>query len=130
MSKPTCLALATLALIALTGPLGAQTETLHRTILQDVPFPAGYHSATVRIVLDKGATAAAHSHPGIEMGYVLDGKAELTIKGQPAKALAAGDSFAVPANAVHTVVNTGPGALTMVSTYVVEKDKPLATPAP
>jgi quercetin dioxygenase-like cupin family protein len=130
MFRPTYLALAALAALALASPLTAQTDALHRTPLQDLDFPVGYHSVTVRIVLDKGGTALAHTHPGVEMGYVLDGKAELTIRGQPTKAITTGDSFAIPANTVHTVVNNGPGALTLVSTYVVEKGKPLATPAP
>ena len=119
-----------LAALAVAGPLAAQTETLHRTVLKDVPFQQRYHLVTVRIVLDKGATAAPHTHPGVEMGYVLDGKADLLVKGQPARAIATGDAFAIPAETVHSVVNTGPGALTMVSTYALEKDKPLATPAP
>ena len=43
---------------------------------------------------------------------------------------AAGDSFSIPPGTVHSVRNAGPGALTIISTYVVEKNKPIASPAP
>ena len=71
-----------------------------------------------------------HTHPGIEMSYLLEGQGTLKIAGQPDRMIKAGDSFAIPAVAVHSLVNTGPGAITMVTTYVLEKDKPLATPVP
>ena len=41
-----------------------------------------------------------------------------------------GDSFAIPPRTVHSVKNTGGGALTMLSTYVVEQGQPIASPAP
>jgi quercetin dioxygenase-like cupin family protein len=122
-----------IALIALSfaSAAGAQPSTVHKTTLQDRPFPPPhYHTATVRTVVDPGGEVAPHTHPGIEMGYVLDGRAMLKVRGRPPLSLSAGDGFSVPPRAVHSVENAGPGALTMLSTYVVERGQPIASPAP
>ena len=42
----------------------------------------------------------------------------------------AGDGFVVPAGVKHDAHNTGSAPLKLVGVYVVEKGKPLATPAP
>jgi mannose-6-phosphate isomerase-like protein (cupin superfamily) len=44
--------------------------------------------------------------------------------------VAIGGSFSVPPHTVHSVRNDGEGPLVIISTYVVEMDLPLATPAP
>lgn len=133
MSSTARTGLSLLALIALSlaSAAGAQTTAVHKTTLQDIPFPLPqYHTTTIRTVVDRGGVVAPHTHPGVEMGYVLDGQALLKISGQPPRSLAAGDSFSVPQRTVHSVENTGSGALTMLSTYVVEKGQPVASPAP
>ena len=128
----TVLALAAaLAAITLAPAASAQPGAVHKTTLQDQPFPPPkYHTVTVRTVVDAGGLVAPHTHPGLEMGYVLKGQAELKVAGQTARTLYDGDSFAIPARTIHSVKNTGPGALTMVSTYVVERGQPIASPAP
>jgi len=125
------LAVLSLAALGLASAAGAQPEAVHKTTLQDRPFPPPiYHSVTVRTVVDPGGEVAPHTHPGVEMGYVLQGRAVLKVKGQPPLSLVAGDSFSVPPRTVHSVQNLGPGALTMLSTYVVERGQPIASPAP
>lgn len=115
----------------LTSAAGAQASAVHRTPLQDLPFPPPiYHTATVKAVVDPGGEVMPHTHPGAEMAYIVSGKAIVTRKGQPALALAAGDSFAIPPGTVHSVKNAGPGPLVMISTYVVDKSKPLVQPVP
>ena len=42
----------------------------------------------------------------------------------------AGKSFVVPAGIVHDAHNNGTTAIKLLGVYVVEKGKPLATPAP
>ena len=49
-----------------------------------------------------------------------DGKAPVTLK--------AGGTFLIPAGTIHNATNTGTGKI--LATYIVEKGKPLATPAP
>ena len=124
------LALLVLAVAPLSPPVVAQPDAIHKNTLQEQPFPAPiYHTVTVKTVVDHGGLVDSHTHPGIEMAYIADGHAEVTIKGNAPLSLGAGDSFSVPAGIVHSVRNDGPGALTIVSTYVVEKDKPIASPA-
>jgi quercetin dioxygenase-like cupin family protein len=71
-----------------------------------------------------------HTHPGVEMAYIVDGQALVKIMGRPDQTVATGASFAVPAETPHSVQNVGPGTLTILSTYVVDKSKPILTPAP
>lgn len=132
MSPPTrSLRIAALAVLSIASAVVAQPNTVHKTTLQDQPFPPPvYHSVTVRTVVDAGGEVLPHTHPGVEMGYVLEGRAVLRVAGRPSRPLSAGDGFSIPPRTVHSVQNTGPGALTMLSTYVVEKGQPISSPAP
>jgi hypothetical protein len=69
-----------------------------------------------------------HTHPGVESAIVLDGELVLNVEGQPAQTYRRGDSFEVPAGAVHWGKG-GASDCRVFATYVVEKDKPLASPA-
>jgi len=122
--------LAAVAVAVLPIAANAQATAVHRVPIQEQPYPAGHTSLTVKTTVDKGGTVLPHTHPGVEMSYLLEGQGTLEIAGQPDRTVSAGDSFSIPAVAVHGLVNTGPGAIVMVTTYVVEKDKPLATPVP
>jgi quercetin dioxygenase-like cupin family protein len=70
-----------------------------------------------------------HTHTGPESGYVIQGDMVLLIEGQPARTLTVGESYLVPAGTVHDARSGSAGAK-VIATYVVEKGKPLATPAP
>jgi quercetin dioxygenase-like cupin family protein len=119
-----------LALLVLAAPAGAQPSAIHKDTLQEQQFPAPtYHTVTVKTVVDHDGLVAPHTHPGVEMAYIAEGHAAVTITGRAPLSLGAGDSFSVPPETVHSVRNDGLGALTIVSTYVVEKDKPIASPA-
>ena len=74
-----------------------------------------------------GFTVDRHTHPGVETGYILQGEADFMVEGQPDKRLKAGDHFNI-AGLPHSV-RAGP-ATKVVVTYVVDKTKPLASPAP
>ncbi|MSU66483.1 MAG: cupin domain-containing protein [Opitutus sp.] len=101
-----------------------------RKVLQDQDISvAGHHAVVAQIDLATGASAARHTHPGEELGYVVEGTVVLEIDGKPAQTLKAGDSFFVPAGAIHAAKNGGNVPAKVVSSYVLEKGKPLATPA-
>jgi len=107
----------------------AQTPGLKRTLIKETDGPMdGYVTIEMRIEIDPGATIARHTHPGIESGYVAQGGTELTIEGQGSLKLEAGDGFQVPTRVPHGGLN-GPAKTVVISTYVVEKGKPLASPA-
>ena len=124
--RPVVLALAALALF---GPAPAQAAAVQRTTLQQQNFPTPLHTVTVRIEIQPGGDVAPHTHPGAEMGFIVSGLAQVTIKGAAPRRLATGDSFAVPPEAIHEVKNPGSEPLVILSTYVVDPNRPLASPA-
>lgn len=114
---------------------------------QDAP-PAGAPQAK-RTVLDKhdqsdvpnkeiilgtaeipaGGMVPWHMHDGDESGYVLKGNLILKTRGQPDQVLKAGDHFFNPRGAVHSLVAApGSDGGTALSTWVIDKGKPLAEP--
>ena len=108
----------------------AQSSGIQRTVVErsDVSVP-GREAVIVHVEIAPGGRAGRHTHPGEEISYVLEGTGELLIDGKPARALKAGDGFVVPAGAIHDARNTGTQPLKVVAIYLVEKGKPMATPA-
>ena len=101
-----------------------------RKVLQDQELTAAnHHGVVAQIDFAVGAVAGRHTHPGEELGYVIEGTVVLEIDGKPPQTLKAGDSFFIPANVIHTAKNGGNTAARVVSSYVLEKGKPLATAA-
>ncbi len=110
-------------------PLLAQQAGFTRVGLQtqDLSTP-GKVAVQARAEFDPGVAAGRHTHPGEELGYVLEGQLERRIDGQPPKIIKAGETFFVPEGIVHDGINTGTGKAKVLATYVVEKGKPVATP--
>jgi quercetin dioxygenase-like cupin family protein len=108
----------------------AQQPPVKRTIVQTVDFPPGLTTVTYVAEIIPGGCSGRHSHPSIETSYVIEGTMLVKVAGKPDMILKAGDSSQTPAGTVHEVC-AGPGQmLKIISNQVVEKDKPLATPAP
>jgi quercetin dioxygenase-like cupin family protein len=108
----------------------AQQSAIKRTPLQTVDFPAGYNVVSAIAEVAPGNCAGRHTHPGVESTYVMEGAVLLKIEGQPDKVVKAGESFQVPPGTPHDAC-TVPGAVFKVlANYIVEKGKPLASPAP
>ncbi len=82
------------------------------------------------LVLPPGAAVGYHVHPGDEAGYIIKGSVIWKVRGQPDKTLKAGDSFFNPRGSVHSVVAADSGDSMVVSTWIVDKGKPMATPVP
>jgi quercetin dioxygenase-like cupin family protein len=131
MRLAVALPFAAVAFALASTPAIPQSGKMHRSTLQDVPFPGPtYHTVTVKAEVDAGGEVPRHTHPGIEMAYVVSGEAILVAKGQPDRHLTAGDSFSIPQGEIHSVKNAGTGTLVLVSTYVVKQGQPLLSPAP
>jgi quercetin dioxygenase-like cupin family protein len=118
----------TIVAFAFTG--AATAQGIKRTPLQKIDFPQGYTTVTAIAEIPAGGSAGRHTHPGVETGYVIEGEGDLIIEGQPTKHLKPGDSWAIPASAIHDAKVSGDKPLKIMAIYIVEKDKPLATPAP
>jgi quercetin dioxygenase-like cupin family protein len=111
-------------------PPGAQTAGLKRTVLQKFDVPAGdRETVTAFIEIPANTDVARHTHPGPEVDYVVEGDLVLNIDGQPPKPYKAGESFYIPAGTVHGG-RSGPNGTKLLGSYIVEKGKPLASPAP
>ena len=112
-------------------PFGAAATpgVTRRILLQtDGPVP-GYVTITVEAEIEAGATVARHTHPGIESAYLLEGSLELPIDGQPTRMLKPGDGVQVPPGTPHAGGKPSDKKTRLAITYVVEKGKPLASPA-
>lgn len=123
----------TLALVAfvLTGVLVAQQPAFKRTVLQQSDISVAGHEVISAVAdFEPRATPGRHTHFGEEIGYVLEGTFLIEQEGKAPVTLKAGGSFLIPAGTIHNATNTGAGPGKILATYVVEKGKPLATPAP
>ena len=119
------------ALLGFAGLIVAQAPALTRTMVTkaDVSVP-GREAVVARVEVAPGGVAGWHTHPGDEISYVMEGEATLMIAGQPSRQVKAGEGFVIPAGTVHNAKNDGAVATRLVGVYVVEKGKPLASPAP
>jgi quercetin dioxygenase-like cupin family protein len=110
---------------------GAVYAEITRTPLQKSDVPdANYVAMTVLAEIPAGSSVGRHTHPGAEMDYVVEGEGVLKIDGQPDRPFKAGDSFMIETGKVHDAIIGGGKPAKIVATYVVEKGKPLTTPAP
>lgn len=91
---------------------------------------AGWQAVQARVDFAPGATAPRHVHAGDEIVYVLRGKIEYRLDGQPRETLSEGDVLFIPKGKPHSAANVGLDSASELATYVVEKDKPLAVPLP
>jgi quercetin dioxygenase-like cupin family protein len=103
-----------------------------RTILQhqDQSEVSGKEVILGTVVLPPGAAVGYHVHPGEEAGYIIKGSVTWKVRGQPDKTLKAGDSFFNPRGSVHSIVSADSGDSTVISTWIVDKGKPMSTPVP
>ena len=109
--------------------VGAQAPAFKRTVLQQGDLSVtGREAVTAVAEFQPGASPGRHTHPGEEVGYVLEGRVNLEREGKPAVTLNAGQTFLIPAGTIHNATNTGPGTARILATYIVEKGKPLTTP--
>jgi quercetin dioxygenase-like cupin family protein len=122
-----------LALTALTGAAMAQTPAQPpavRTILQTTDVAAAPAQETMMgtVVIAPGSGNPPHTHNGSEIGYVLEGHIRLEVQGQPSRDLGPGDSFLVTRGVVHRSILVGNETAKLVSTWTVDKGKPLVNP--
>jgi quercetin dioxygenase-like cupin family protein len=117
-----------LAVVA--GAIVAQAPGLTRTLVTkaDVSVP-GREAVVAKVEIAPGGVAGWHTHPGDEVSYVTEGEATLMVAGQPPRKVSAGEAFVIPAGTVHNARNEGGAPTKLVGVYVVEKGKPLASPA-
>jgi quercetin dioxygenase-like cupin family protein len=112
-----------------TPPTASSGGVSHKILSQtDGPAP-GYVTLLVEATIPAGVPLDRHTHPGIESSYVLEGGFELPVQGQQTRTIKAGDAFQIPPETPHAGGKPGESKTTLLITYVVEKGKPLTSPA-
>ncbi|MCB2080798.1 MAG: cupin domain-containing protein [Novosphingobium sp.] len=97
----------------------------------DVPRDhAAQHVEVVTRDIPPGGEVPWHTHPGVEIAYLVNGTMVLDVAGAAPRTLNAGESFLVKRNVVHGGRNAGSETARLVITYVTDKDSPLRMPAP
>jgi quercetin dioxygenase-like cupin family protein len=121
------LAVACVTLQVIVGSAIAQQAGIKRTVLRSIDFPAGYTTVTAIVELAPGSCSGRHTHPGIDSGFVMQGDFVLKVDGKPEQTFNAGDSFETQPLMPHDACSVSGAKL--VDTWVIEKGKPLASPA-
>jgi quercetin dioxygenase-like cupin family protein len=111
-------------------PTWPANAPIKRIPLQKFDVPGTNHETVIGIAeIAPSVNIGRHTHPGPESGFMLEGEMVLIVEGLPDQPLKAGQSYQIPSGAVHDARSGSQGAK-VIATYVVEKGKPLATPAP
>ncbi|MFD9902685.1 cupin domain-containing protein [Streptomyces sp. NPDC059063] len=104
------------------------TGGVTRTLLQEHPSPAkGWEAVQTLVRIPRHKESGRHSHPGIEVGYIIRGDVLMEFDDRPPLRLRTGDPFFIPHGAIHNARNVGKVETMMLSTYVVDETKPLVT---
>lgn len=111
---------------ALHAQQGIKRIPLQRVELSDVP---GKTAVMGIAEIQPGTAAGRHSHPGYEMGYMLEGTSIMQFDGEPPKEIKAGESYVIPSGTIHDARAVGDKPARVIAIYIVDTDKPLATPA-
>jgi quercetin dioxygenase-like cupin family protein len=105
----------------------SQPQAIKRTILQRSDVPGTNYETIFGIAeIAPNADFASHTHPGTESGYLMEGSLTHLIEGQPARVAKAGDSVLILAGVPHSG-RAGPAGAKIISAWVVEKGKVLAS---
>ena len=106
------------------------TGGIKRTVLGRQDAPDGQYEIVQMIVeVDAGIEVPRHTHPGTESLTVLSGQADLYVEGQADRSITPGAMYMIPPGTPHGVRGAAT-PLRFAVTYVVEKGKPIASPAP
>jgi quercetin dioxygenase-like cupin family protein len=105
-------------------------QAISRTILMTVDDPAGpAHEVVMGVAeIPAGASSGMHTHPGIEVGYILEGTLVLHHEGREPETLSVGDSF--HNDAPHDAINASDRPVRILAVWIVEKGKPMSEPVP
>jgi quercetin dioxygenase-like cupin family protein len=105
----------------------SQAPGIKRTDLlrQDLESSPGHEAVQLRNDFNPGVAFGRHWHPGEEIIYVVEGTFQYEIDGESPRTVKAGEALLIPAGVIHSAKNVGADNAGEVSTYVVEKGKPL-----
>lgn len=122
-------ALALLLLAAVLVPLPSIAQKLDANGIgrsETVRHDFDQNREAIQVKVDFGPHAAfpKHSHPGVEIAYVIKGSIVYELNGKTV-VLKTGDALYIPAGTVHSARNNGASAASELATYIVDKNKPI-----
>jgi len=128
--------MSTIRIMALAILVAGSSVALHATQAQQAGIKrtdalrhdldiAGREVIQVRVDFAPGVAFGYHTHPGVEIAYVLEGTLEYRFEGKAPVTLTAGQALFIPAGTSHAAKNVGTGNAAELATYLVEKGKPL-----
>jgi len=122
-------AIAAIVMMAAPSRANAQTPGAQRKILhqEDLAVAPGYEAVQAIGIIPPGGREGKHTHPGLMLGYVVEGDLTMEIEGKPTLTYKTGESFVIEPGAVHEGINNGTVPYKAVVTYIVPKGKPLTT---
>jgi quercetin dioxygenase-like cupin family protein len=127
--RPVSVGAAALVSLGIVVGVSAQQGASGRSILQKADISVPGHEVVETVVnFPARVSTGRHSHPGEMVGYVLEGSFVVEQDGKAATTLTVGESIIIPVGVAHNITNSGRTLARMLSTYIVEKDKPLNTP--
>lgn len=114
------------------GMLMAQPSGFERRMLLTAPIAASgqYQASIGTATVPVGSSTPRHLHPGDEIGVVIDGEGLIEIDGSAPVRVLPGQAFHIPSGKPHLARSVGKVPAKVVSIWIVEKGKPLATNAP
>ena len=109
-------------------PTDALSSGLRRTEIQrhSLSIP-GRELVQVRTEIPVGVASGWHTHPGEEVGYIVEGTVRMEVADSEALLLHAGSGFLIPPGTPHNAHDLGPGTGVMLSSYLVDPDAPLSS---
>jgi quercetin dioxygenase-like cupin family protein len=118
-----------IGVLAITPSAKPQVGLERKVLLeQDLAIP-GYEVVLAQVTLAIGGREGRHFHSGTLVAHILEGELTLELEGQRTKIVKAGESVLVEPRQVHEGINNGSVPIKALATFIVEKGKPLATPA-
>ena len=116
-------------IVSLPAPAHAQVGLERKIVLQQDATIPGYETIVAEVSIAVGGREGRHSHPGVLIGYLLEGELTIELDGRPPRVVKPGEAVLVEAGLVHEGINKGAVPIKAVVTFVIEKGKPLSTPA-
>lgn len=102
-----------------------------RTILQQTDVPGSNYTVILAVTeIAPNMVAARHTHPGVEISYVLEGEGDFVIEGRGTMHVKAGQSFRLESGVKHSVKNGSATPMKILAVYTIPKGAQVATPAP
>jgi quercetin dioxygenase-like cupin family protein len=110
--------------------LTAGTASRIELMRTEIPGVNSHEAVMFLISLPPGAAAPVHRHPGIGVGYVLEGAYESQYEGEVLKRFTAGDAICDLADTPHLIARNGSQTepLRFIMTFIVKKGDPTILP--